>query len=293
MREVIRYDKRGADAGLRRVLAARRRAPGAPVRIGPTCPTDPGARRRWRCWRARPSGRASRTVRARDYLYHARFARAPDRPRGRAAPRPGRPARRRCAPGLTGARRRGRARRRRWLGERGLAGELHRRSLPGSIWGTKRWPYYPALAASVDGPDRGDRRAGTTRRWPMTIVAARAGRARSAAGALSLRASAALIAPRARARHQRFGPAAPGDRGRHAVVAIFGPTAPEQGFGPRGGRSLALGHAAWLPALLGTWAGGVPAGSSPMHAGAGVETVARRWPPSRKRRIGVRFVLRH
>src|SRR5258705_504342 len=38
----------------------------------------------------------------------------------------------------------------RWLTGRGL-GPGFVALAPGSIWGTKRWPYYPALAAAVEG----------------------------------------------------------------------------------------------------------------------------------------------
>ena len=128
----------------------------------------------------------------------------------------------------------------RWLGERGVPASFTAVA-PGSIWGTKRWPYYPALAASVEGPivvigGRDD--------VPLAdaIVAAAPGRAWSAAGALGLRASAAVIG---RARALVTNDSAPlhlANAVGTAVVAIFGPTVTEQGFGPRDARSLALGH---------------------------------------------------
>jgi glucokinase len=63
---------------------------------------------------------------------------------------------------------------------------------PGSIWGTKRWPFYPALAAALDGPlvvvGGADDAA-----LAAEIVAAAPSRAWSAAGHLTVRASAALI----------------------------------------------------------------------------------------------------
>jgi heptosyltransferase-2 len=113
---------------------------------------------------------------------------------------------------------------------------------PGSIWGTKRWPYYPALAAALEGPlvvvgGSGDAALADE------VVAAAPGRAWSAAGLLSLRASAALIS---RARVLVTNDSAPLHLATAVgtpLVAIFGPTVPEQGFGPRGTRSLALGHA--------------------------------------------------
>jgi heptosyltransferase-2 len=129
----------------------------------------------------------------------------------------------------------------RWLAERGISPGFTAMA-PGSIWGTKRWPYYPALAAALDGPIVV--LGGTDDAVPAgEIVAAVPGRAWSAAGALSLRGSAALLR---RARVLVTNDSAPLHLATAVgtpVVAIFGPTVPEQGFGPRGSRSLALGHA--------------------------------------------------
>jgi lipopolysaccharide heptosyltransferase II len=119
-----------------------------------------------------------------------------------------------------------------WLAERGVA-EPFIALAPGSIWGTKRWPGFPALAAAlaervvvVGAPD--DRPLGEA------IVTAAPGRAWNAAGELSLRQSAALIE---RARVLVTNDSAPlhlasgvGTR----IVALFGPTVPAFGFGPVG-----------------------------------------------------------
>ena len=129
----------------------------------------------------------------------------------------------------------------RWLAERGVSAGFTAVA-PGSIWGTKRWPYYPALVASIPGPvvvigGRGDSALAAE------IVAAAPTRAWSAAGELSLRESAALLR---RARALVTNDSAPLHLATAVdtpVVALFGPTVPEQGFGPRGSRSLALGHA--------------------------------------------------
>jgi heptosyltransferase II len=128
-----------------------------------------------------------------------------------------------------------------WLAERGIAPGFTAIA-PGSIWGTKRWPYYPALAAALEGPlvVVGGSEDATL---ADQLVAAAPGRAWSAAGVLSLRVSAALIE---RARVLVTNDSAPLHLATAVgtpVVAIFGPTVPEQGFGPRGSRSLALGHA--------------------------------------------------
>ena len=129
----------------------------------------------------------------------------------------------------------------RWLAERRVPPGFTAMA-PGSIWGTKRWPYYPALAAALEGPvvvvGGGEDVA-----LADAVVAAAPGRAWSAAGALGLRASAALIR---RARVLVTNDSAPLHLATAVgtpLVAVFGPTVPEQGFGPRGSRSLALGHA--------------------------------------------------
>lgn len=129
----------------------------------------------------------------------------------------------------------------RWLTERGVPPGFTAMA-PGSIWGTKRWPYYPSLAASIEGPIVV---VGGREDAPLAaeIVAAAPGRAWSAAGALSLRGSAAVIR---RARALVTNDSAPLHLATAVgtpVVAIFGPTVPEQGFGPRDQGSLTLGHA--------------------------------------------------
>ncbi len=128
-----------------------------------------------------------------------------------------------------------------WLAARGL-GPGFVALAPGSVWATKRWPYYPELAAAIDGPVVVVGGADDVA-LADTIAARAPGRVRSAAGALSLRASAALIA---RARVLVTNDSAPLHLATAVgtpTVAIFGPTAPEQGFGPRGAGDTALGHA--------------------------------------------------
>ena len=129
----------------------------------------------------------------------------------------------------------------RWLTTRGIPSGFTAVA-PGSIWGTKRWPYYPALAAAVEGPVVviGGREDAAL---AGEVVAAAPGRAWSAAGELSLRESAAVIR---RARALVTNDSAPLHLATAVgtpAVAIFGSTVPEQGFGPRGPRDLALGHA--------------------------------------------------
>jgi heptosyltransferase-2 len=119
-----------------------------------------------------------------------------------------------------------------WLERAGVRREFTAFA-PGSVWATKRWPYFADLAARVPGsivvvggPE--DREAGEE------IVARDPARIRSAAGELAIRASAALIE---RASVLVTNDSAPlhlaGAVGTR-VVAIFGPTVPAFGFGPIG-----------------------------------------------------------
>ncbi|HKP30645.1 MAG TPA: lipopolysaccharide heptosyltransferase II [Gemmatimonadales bacterium] len=123
-----------------------------------------------------------------------------------------------------------------WLEQAGVRREFVALA-PGSVWATKRWPYYADLAARIPGsivvlggPE--DREAGEE------IVSRDPARIRSASGALPLRISAALIE---RASVLVTNDSAPlhiaGAVGTR-VVAIFGPTVPAFGFGPLGAQDV-------------------------------------------------------
>ncbi len=137
-----------------------------------------------------------------------------------------------------------------WLAEHGIAPGFVALA-PGSIWGTKRWPGYGALAARLvaDGRQVVVVGGADDAQLAAEVVAAGSGergegsgRIASAAGALALRASAALIG---RAEVLVTNDSAPlhlatatGTR----VVAIFGPTVPAFGFGPRGPLDRVIEH---------------------------------------------------
>jgi heptosyltransferase-2 len=116
---------------------------------------------------------------------------------------------------------------------------------PGSIWGSKRWPYYPALAARlgeriavvvVGGKD--DVGLGEQ------IVAAvgPSGReAVNACGRLTLRESAALIGRASALVTNDSAPLHLATAMATPVVALFGPTVTEFGFGPLRAGDVALG----------------------------------------------------
>ncbi|HEV8305065.1 MAG TPA: lipopolysaccharide heptosyltransferase II [Gemmatimonadales bacterium] len=120
---------------------------------------------------------------------------------------------------------------------------------PGSIWGSKRWPYYGELArrlagrldvVTVGGPE--DRDLGDE------IVGAAEGaggrrRAVNACGKLTLRQSAALIARAAVLVTNDSAPLHLATAMGTPVVAVFGPTIPAFGFGPVGPHDTSLGVA--------------------------------------------------
>jgi heptosyltransferase-2 len=112
---------------------------------------------------------------------------------------------------------------------------------PGSVWGTKRWPYYAELASVLD---RATVIVGGQEDVPLAtaVVAAAAGRAVSAAGALNLRGSAALIQRASVLVTNDSAPLHLATAVGTPVVALFGPTVPEFGFGPRGADDVALGR---------------------------------------------------
>jgi heptosyltransferase-2 len=127
-----------------------------------------------------------------------------------------------------------------WLRERGV-GPGFVALAPGSIWGTKRWPGFPALAAALDAPVVV---VGGREDAPLadTVAAAAPGRAHVAAGALGLRGSAALIARAAVLVTNDSAPLHLATAVGTPVVAVFGPTVPAFGFGPRGARDRVVEH---------------------------------------------------
>ena len=105
---------------------------------------------------------------------------------------------------------------------------------PGSVWATKRWPYYSKLAQRL-APRHRLVVVGGPEDSPLAqeiVVAAGADRAIDATGKLSLLASAELIA---RARVLVTNDSSPQHLASAAgtpTVSIFGPTVPAFGFGP-------------------------------------------------------------
>ena len=105
---------------------------------------------------------------------------------------------------------------------------------PGSVWGTKRWPHYPALAARLAAMHRivviGS--AEDSELAAAIAAAAGAGRVLDATGKLSLLASAELISRCAAIVTNDSSPLHLASAMGTPTVAIFGPTVPAFGFGP-------------------------------------------------------------
>ncbi len=111
---------------------------------------------------------------------------------------------------------------------------------PGSVWATKKWPHYAALAALLNARVV---IVGSTEDVYLAsdILRAVGARAIDCAGRLSLLASAELIS---RAQVLVSNDSAPlhlASAVGTPTVAIFGPTVPEFGFGPLAPRSVVLG----------------------------------------------------
>lgn len=115
---------------------------------------------------------------------------------------------------------------------------------PGSVWGTKRWPYYPELAARL------------ARRCRLAIVgsaddsdaarhivrSANAQGVVDATGKLSLLASAELIGRSDLLVTNDSSPQHLASATATPTITIFGPTVPAFGFGPLAPHSATLGH---------------------------------------------------
>ena len=125
------------------------------------------------------------------------------------------------------------------LGDAGSANEPFVAFAPGSVWATKRWPEYAALAKELDfrivivgsGADR-----------ELAAEISRAGaRTVDATGRLSLLESAELIRRAAVLVTNDSAPLHLASAVGTPTLAIFGPTVPEFGFGPLAPRSRVLG----------------------------------------------------
>jgi heptosyltransferase-2 len=113
---------------------------------------------------------------------------------------------------------------------------------PGSVWATKRWPYYAELAQKlspdariviVGGPGDASLAAEIRAAVPTAV---------DATGALSLLASAELIGRCAVIVTNDSAPLHLASAMATPTVAIFGPTVPDFGFGPLAPSRAVVGH---------------------------------------------------
>lgn len=161
----------------------------------------------------------------------------------------------------------------RWLQERRVEPN-YVAVAPGSVWATKRWPYYAELAARIRRPivvigGPAERALGAT------VAAAAPGRAWNAAGSLGIRASAVLIERATLLVANDSAPLHLASAVGTPAVALFGPTVPAFGFGSRGASDIALGRDE-LPCRPCSRHGGdaCPLGHHHCMRELGVETVA-------------------
>jgi heptosyltransferase-2 len=113
---------------------------------------------------------------------------------------------------------------------------------PGSVWGSKRWPYYPELAAMLAGKARVVVVGGPEDRELANAIVAAAPQVVDATGKLSLLASAELIGRAAVIVTNDSAPLHLASAMGTPTVAIFGPTVPAFGFGPLAPKSVVAGH---------------------------------------------------
>ena len=119
---------------------------------------------------------------------------------------------------------------------------------PGSVWATKRWPYFPDLARDLGAQTGGGAQivvvgGESDRALALEIVGATKGQAIDATGRLSLLASADLIGRSAVLVTNDSAPLHLASAMNTPTVAVFGPTVPEFGFGPLAERAVVVGHA--------------------------------------------------
>ena len=112
---------------------------------------------------------------------------------------------------------------------------------PGSIWGTKRWSYFPELAALLAARGRVVIVGGESDSELAAEIVAALPSAIDTTGKLSLLASAELIRRASVLVTNDSAPLHLASAMNTATVALFGPTIPQFGFGPLAERSTVFG----------------------------------------------------
>ena len=245
VREVIAYDKRGVDAGLFGFLklAARLRA----TRYDTAFLAQGSLRSALLVFAARVKSRVGFATSAGSWLYTTKVAYRDDlhhaarllqlsRPNGRepteAESRPS------LAPSDADA-----AAAQALLSKAGVReGERLIALAPGSVWETKRWPYYRELAELLARDGRIVVVGGPADAPLAREIVAAVPRAVDASGALSLLASAHLIGRCAVIVTNDSAPLHLASAMGTPTVAVFGPTVPDFGFGPLAPSRVVVGH---------------------------------------------------
>jgi heptosyltransferase-2 len=112
---------------------------------------------------------------------------------------------------------------------------------PGSVWGTKRWPFYPSLAKSLANIAHVVIVGGAEDATLAAEIRAAAGESIDATGRLSLLASAELLRRCALLVTNDSAPLHLASAMDTPTIALFGPTVPDFGFGPLATRARVLG----------------------------------------------------
>jgi len=113
---------------------------------------------------------------------------------------------------------------------------------PGSVWATKRWPYYGELARELSDVARVVVVGSAEDRLLAGQILSAVPNAIDATGALSLLASAELIGRCVALVTNDSAPQHLASAMDTPTVTIFGPTVPEFGFGPLARHSIVVGH---------------------------------------------------
>lgn len=113
---------------------------------------------------------------------------------------------------------------------------------PGSVWATKRWPYFAELARAFASDAQIAIVGAEADRALAAEIIATAPDAVDATGRLSLLASAELIRRAALLVTNDSAPQHLASAMNTPTLAVFGPTVPEFGFGPLASQSAVAGH---------------------------------------------------
>lgn len=127
------------------------------------------------------------------------------------------------------------------LHECGWKGEPFVALAPGSVWPTKRWPQYPALAELLDARVAIIGSSGDVS-LASEILGALGARAMDCTGRLSLLASAELIGRASVLVTNDSAPLHLASAMGTPTVTLFGPTVPEFGFGPLAPEARVIGR---------------------------------------------------